>query len=216
MKRRLKERDKIKNPALSTTPQQERVMNIFINKYIINSHSNNFHSKYNTTSHNSKNTKKKSNIRSTYLTPKPKNLKYFCLDSHLSLLNTKYKNSIKNTIINSKDLDLVQKQVKVLEAKKLKIKAIKSYSSELEEKINKTKIENIKQKSLIENLRKLKKKENIEKKNKVKYLKEKNDTLMAKSKEERSKYSKRLAKSNKVIKIKRLKDLSNEKNKIKE
>ena len=131
------------------------------------------------------------------------------MDSHLSLLNTKYKNSIKNTIINSKDLDLVQKQVKVLEAKKLKIKAIKSYSSELEEKINKTKIENIKQKSLIENLRKLKKKENIEKKNKVKYLKEKNDTLMAKSKEERSKYSKRLAKSNKVIKIKRLKDLSN-------
>ena len=39
---------------------------------------------------------------------------------------------------------------------------------------------------------------------------------MAKSKEERNKFSERLAKSNKIIKIQRLKDLSIEKNKIKE
>ena len=39
---------------------------------------------------------------------------------------------------------------------------------------------------------------------------------MIKSKEERNKYSERLAKSNKQSKMKRLKDLSNEKNKNKE
>ena len=216
MKKNLKEQDKIQNPVLSTAPQQERVINIFINKYILDFHRNNLNSKFSITFNNSRNIKRKSNTKSSHLTPKSKRFQNFYLDSYISLLNSKYKNSIKNTIINSKNLDLVQKQVKVLEAKERKMKAIKSYSEKLEKKINKTKIENIKQKSLIENFRKLKEKENTDKKNKVKILKKKNDTLMIKSKEERNKYSERLAKSNKQSKMKRLKDLSNEKNKNKE
>jgi hypothetical protein len=63
-----------------------------------------------------------------------------------------------------KEFDLAQKKQKVLQAKELKDKTIKSKSEELEKKRKRIKIENIKGKIIIGKSKKLKEKENSEKK----------------------------------------------------
>ena len=70
-----------------------------------------------------------------------------------------------------KSFDLQQKKDKVLQAKELKIKIIKSKSEELEKKRKRIIFENIKQKILIERKKMLKEKENNEKKKENKRLK---------------------------------------------
>lgn len=213
-KKRTKDGEKTQTPPLSTPPQKERFFNIKINtRDILDSINNN---KYKTSSnfYNSNISDKKQNcVRNSYLTPKTKK---YTFDNHFSTLNSIYNTSIKNSIIKSKEFDLVQKRLKYLEAKELKIKTIKSKSEELEKKKNRTKIENIKQKILVEKSKKLKEKENYEKKKKIKDLKKENINRIEQAIKERDRHNKIIAKENKIIKMKILQDLSDEKNKIKE
>lgn len=86
------------------------------------------------------------------------------LNSDILLLNSKYKISLKNCILHSKDLDLLEKKVKILKAEEQKFESGLCRSQELERKKIKTKNENRRQKSLVQNFMRLKEKEMKEKK----------------------------------------------------
>ena len=209
----VKEGERIPNPAMATAPKHKRMFHIFTNEFILNSNSKS-HSKYSTNSHNSNNSNKKSTIKSSGFTPKPKRFKNFCFDRHISLLNSRFKNSLKNSIINSKELELLHKKIKILEAEELKAENSLCKSQELKRKKNKARIENIKQKSLIQNFMKLKEKEMQQKKDKVKSLRDKENDLIIKNKQHRKIHSENIAEKKNKMKKKILEDLSKEKDKI--
>ena len=211
----VKEGERIPNPAMATAPKHKRMFHIFTNEFILNSNSKS-HSKYSTNSHNSNNSNKKSTIKSSGLTPKPKRFKNFCFDPHISLLNSRFKNSLKNSIINSKELELLHKKIKILEAEELKAENSLCKSQELKRKKNKARIANIKQKSLIQNFMKLKEKEMQQKKDKVKSLRDKENDLIIKNKQHRKIHSENIAEKKNKMKKKILEDLSKEKDKINE
>lgn len=210
-----REGEKIPNPSMATVPQHKRVFHIYTNEFILNSNSKS-HSKYSTNSHNSNNSNKKSTIKSFGLTPESKRFKNICLDRHISLLNSRFKNSLKNSIINSKELDLLHKKIKILEAEELKAENSLCKSQELERKKKQKRNENIKQKSLIQNFMKLKEKEMQEKKEKVKSLRDKENNLITKNKQHRKIHSENIAEKKNKMKKKILEDLSKEKDKINE
>ena len=211
----VKEGERIPNSQVATAPKHKRMFHIFTNEFILNSNSKS-HSKYSTNSHNSNNSNKKSTIKSSGLTPKPKRFKNFCFDRHISLLNSRFKNSLKNSIINSKELELLHKKIKILEAEELKAENSLCKSQELKRKKNKARIENIKQKSLIQNFMKLKEKEMQQKKDKVKSLRDKENDLIIKNKQHRKIHSENIAEKKNKMKKKILEDLSKEKDKINE
>ena len=211
----VKEGERIPNTQVATAPKHKRMFHIFTNEFILNSNSKS-HSKYSTNSHNSNNSNKKSTIKSSGLTPKPKRFKNFCFDPQISLLNSRFKNSLKNSIINSKELELLHKKIKILEAEELKAENSLCKSQELKRKKNKARIENIKQKSLIQNFMKLKEKEMQQKKDKVKSLRDKENDLIIKNKQHRKIHSENIAEKKNKMKKKILEDLSKEKDKINE
>jgi hypothetical protein len=211
----VKEGERIPNPQVATAPKHKRMFHIFTNEFILNSNSKS-HSKYSTNSHNSNNSNKKSTIKSSGLTPKPKSFKNFCFDRHISLLNSRFKSSLKNSIINSKELELLHKKIKILEAEELKAENSLCKSQELQRKKNKARIANIKQKSLIQNFMKLKEKEMQQKKDKVKSLRDKENDLIIKNKQHRKIHSENIAEKKNKMKKKILEDLSKEKDKINE
>ena len=129
----VKEGERIPNPQVATAPKHKRMFHIFTNEFILNSNSKS-HSKYSTNSHNSNNSNKKSTIKSSGLTPRPKRFKNFCFDPQISLLNSRFKNSLKNSIINSKELELLHKKIKILEAEELKAENSLCKSQELKRK----------------------------------------------------------------------------------
>jgi hypothetical protein len=206
-KKRMKDGEIIKTPPLSNSSKKEAFFQIYINRNLVNNKnksktSSNFHNNY---------SNKKPNNKNSYLTPKTKKYK-----NYVDSLNSIYNTSIKKTIINLKEFDLQQKKQKVLQAKELKNKTIKSKSEELEKKRKRIKIENIKEKILIEKSKKLKEKENSEKKKKIKDLKEENINRFEQTIKERNRHYKILIKNNKLIKMQILQDILDEKNKIKE
>ena len=211
----VKEGERIPNPQVATAPKHKRMFHIFTNEFILNSNSKS-HSKYSTNSHNSNNSNKKSTIKSSGLTPRPKRFKNFCFDPQISLLNSRFKNSLKNSIINSKELELLHKKIKILEAEELKAENSLCKSQELQRKKNKARIANIKQKSLIQNFMKLKEKEMQQKKDKVKSLRDKENDLIIKNKQHRKIHSENIAEKKNKMKKKILEDLSKEKDKINE
>ena len=213
MNKRMKEGEfKISiDPELLTAPQHKKVIHIFTKEFILTTNSNK--SKYKTTSHNRNNSNKKS-FNKISGTPKPNSHKNFHLSRDITLLNSKYKNSLKNSVMHSKNLDLLKKKVKILEAEEHKIERSLCRSQELERKKIKTKKENIRQKSLIKNFMRLKEKEMEEKKSKVKDLRDKENNGIKNSKQHKKKYSDNLAIKKNEMKQKILEDLSKEKDKI--
>ena len=216
MTKRMKEGDfKIsKELELLTAPQHRRVIRKFSKEFILPTNFNK--SKYNTTSHNSNNSNKKSINGNSDSTPTDKKSKHLFLNIDITLLNLKYKNSLKNCIIHSKNLDLLKKKIKILEAEEHKIESSLCRSLELERKKIRTKNENIRQKSLIKNIRRLKEKEMEEKKSKVKDLRDRENNGIKKSKKYRKINSDNCAVKKNEMKQKILEDLSKEKDKINE
>ena len=205
---------KIQNSWPSKIPQEQRFLRIKINRYIINHNNNKSHSKFNTRPlHN--NSQTIMNNKNSYLTPEIKRFKNFNIDNCLSSLNSEYKKLIKSSIKYSNTFCLIQKKLRILKAKKLKDMISKSNSKELEKKTNKAKSENIKQKLLLKNFKNLKEKEENERKIKVKNMKEKNNKRMDIAKEERSKNNEKISIENRILKMQRLNEAFNEKNRIK-
>ena len=218
MTKRMKEGDfKVTiEPELLTAPQNKRGFHRFTKEFILSTNYNKSKTKYKTISHNSNNSNKKSFNRNSDFTPKRNLHKHFHLTSDISLLNSKYKNSLKNSIIHSKNLDLLKKKVKILEAEEHKIESSLCRSQELEKKKLKTKNENIRQKFLIKNSMKLREKEILEKKSKVKNLRDKENNRIKNGKRHKKIHSDNLALKKNEMKQKILEDLSNEKDKINE
>ena len=216
MTKRMKEGDfKVSvDPELLTSPQHRRVIRMFSKEFILPDNSSK--SKYNTTSHNSNNSNKKSINGNSDLTPRSKRPKQFNLNIDITLLNLKYKNSLKNSIIHSKHLDLLKKKVKILEAEEHKIESSLCRSQELERKKIRTKNENIRQKSLIKNFRRLREKEMKEKKSKVKDLRDRENNGIKNNKIYKKINSDNCAVKKNEMKQKILEDLSKEKDKINE
>ena len=216
MTKRMKEGDfKVSvDQKLLSSPRHRRVIRMFEKEFILLTNFNK--SKYNTTSHNSNNSNKKSingnseNISRTTMS------KHFLLSSDITLLNLKYKNSLKNSIIHSKNLDLLKKKVKILEAEEHKIESSLCRSQELERKKIRTKNESIRQKSLIKNYRRLREKEMEEKKSKVKDLRDKENNRIKSNKKYKKINSDNCAVKKNEMKQKILEDLSKEKDKINE
>ena len=202
------------DPELLSSPQHRRVIRIFSKEFILPN--NSIKSKYNTTSHNSNNSNKKSMNRNSDFTPRSKRSKHFHLNSDIILLNSKYKSSLKNSIIHSKNLDLLKKKVKILEAEEHKIERSLCRSQELKRKINRTKNENIRQKSLVKNFRRLREKEMEEKKSKVKELRDRENNGNETNKKNKKINSDNCAVKKNEMKQKILEDLSKEKDKINE
>ena len=201
-------------PELLSSPQHRRVIKMFSKEFILLT--NSIKSKYNTTSHNSNNSNKKSINRNSDFTPRSKRPKHFHLNSDLILLNSKYKNSLKNSIIHSKKLDLLEKKVKILEAEEHKIESSLCRSQELKRKKIRTKNENIRQKSLVKNFRRLREKEMEEKKSKVKDLRDRENNGIEANKKNKKINSDNCAVKKNEMKQKILEDLSKEKDKINE
>lgn len=147
---------------------------------------------------------------------KPYSHSHFHLNSDLLSLNSKYKNSLKKSILHSKDLDLLQKKVKILKAEEQKVESRLCRSQELERKKIKTKNENRRQKSLVKNFMRLKDKEMKEKKSKVKDLRVEEYNRIKNSIKHRKIHSDNVALKKNKMKKKILEDLSKEKNKINE
>jgi len=147
---------------------------------------------------------------------KPYSHSHFHLNSDLLSLNSKYKNSLKKSILHSKDLDLLQKKVKILKAEEQKVESRLCRSQELERKKIKTKNENRRQKSLVQNFMRLKDKEMKEKKSKVKDLRVEEYNRIKNSIKHRKILSDNVALKKNKMKKKILEDLSKEKNKINE
>ena len=147
---------------------------------------------------------------------KPYSHSHFHLNSDLLSLNSKYKNSLKKSILHSKDLDLLQKKVKILKAEEQKVESRLCRSQELERKKIKTKNENRRQKSLVQNFMRLKDKEMKEKKSKVKDLRVEEYNRIKNSIKHRKIHSDNVALKKNKMKKKILEDLSKEKNKINE
>jgi hypothetical protein len=201
-------------PELLSSPQHRRVIRMFSKEFILSA--NSIKSKYNTTSHNSNNSNKKSINRNSDFTPRNKRPKHIHLDSDIILLNSKYKNSLKNSIIHSKDLDLLKKKTKILEAEEHKIESSLCRSQEVERIKKMRKNENIRQKSLIKNCRRLREKEMEEKKSKVKDLRDKENNGIETNKKNKKINSDNCAVKKNEMKQKILEDLSKEKDKINE
>ena len=216
MTKRMKEGDfKVSvDQKLLSSPRHRRVIRMFEKEFILLTNFNK--SKYNTTSHNSNNSNKKSiNGNSEYISRTTMS-KHFLLNSDITLLNLKYKNSLKNSIIHSKNLDLLKKKVKILEAEEHKIESSLCRSQELERKKIRTKNESIRQKSLIKNYRRLREKEMEEKKSKVKDLRDKENNRIKSNKKYKKINSDNCAVKKNEMKQKILEDLSKEKDKINE
>jgi hypothetical protein len=201
-------------PELLSSPQHRRVIRMFSKEFILSA--NSIKSKYNTTSHNSNNSNKKSINRNSDFTPRSKRPKHIHLDSDIISLNSKYKNSLKNSIIHSKDLDLLEKKIKILEAEEHKNESSLCRSQELERIKKRRKNENIRQKSLIKNCRRLREKEMEEKKSKVKDLRDKENNGIETNKKNKKINSDNCAVKKNEMKQKILEDLSKEKDKINE
>ncbi len=201
-------------PELLTSPQKRRVIRMFEKEFILPAKISK--SKYNTTSHKSNNSNKKSINGNSDFTPRSKKSKQFLLNIDITLLNSKYKSSLKNSIIHSKNLDLLKKKLKILEAEEHKIESSLCRSQELERKKIRTKNENIRQKSLIKNFRKLKEKEMEEKKSKVRDLRDRENNEIKKNKKYKKINSNNCAVKKNEMKQKILEDLSKEKDKINE
>jgi len=216
MTKRMKEGDfKVSvDQKLLSSPRHRRVTRKFEKEFILPTNFNK--SKYNTTSHNSNNSNKKSINGNSEYTPRAKLSTYFLLSSDITLLNLKYKNSLKNSIIHSKNLDLLKKKVKILEAEEHKIESSLCRSLELERKKIRTKLESIRQKSLIKNYRRLREKEMEEKKSKVKDLRDKENNGIKNNKKYKKINSDNCAVKKNEMKQKILEDLSKEKDKINE
>ena len=216
MTKRMKEGDfKVSvDQKLLSSPRHRRVIRKFEKEFILPTNFNK--SKYNTTSHNSNNSNKKSINGNSEYTPRAKLSKYFLLGSDITLLNLKYKNSLKNSIIHSKNLDLLKKKVKILEAEEHKIESSLCRSLELERKKIRTRLESIRQKSLIKNYRRLREKEMEEKKSKVKDLRNKENNGIKNNKKYKKINSDNCAVKKNEMKQKILEDLSKEKDKINE
>ena len=216
MTKRMKEGDfKVSiDQKLLSSPRHRRVIRKFEKEFILPTNFNK--SKYNTTSHNSNNSNKKSINGNSEYTPRAKLSTYFLLSSDITLLNLKYKNSLKNSIIHSKNLDLLKKKVKILEAEEHKIESSLCRSLELERKKIRTKLESIRQKSLIKNYRRLREKEMEEKKSKVKDLRDKENNGIKNNKKYKKINSDNCAVKKNEMKQKILEDLSKEKDKINE
>jgi DNA anti-recombination protein RmuC len=142
--------------------------------------------------------------------------RHFHLDTEISLLNSRYKNSLKNSILNSKNLDLLQKKVKILKAEEQKFESSLCRSQKLERRKINIKIENGRQKSLVQNFKKLKEKEMKEKKNKVKDLRYEEYNRAENRIKHRKINSDNIALEKNKMKKKILEDLSKEKDKINE
>lgn len=149
-------------------------------------------------------------------TPRSKRTKPFYLNTDVKLLNLKYKNSLKDFIIHTKNLDLLEKKHKILDAENHKIKSSLCRSQELERKKVRTKNENIRQKSLIKNFRRLREKEMEEKKSKVKDLRDKENNGIENNKKYKMINSDNCAVKKNEMKQKILEDLSKEKDKVNE
>ena len=216
MTKRMKEGDfKVSvDQKLLSSPRHRRVTRKFEKEFILPTNFNKL--KYNTTSHNSNNSNKKSINGNSEYTPRAKLSTYFLLSSDITLLNLKYKNSLKNSIIHSKNLDLLKKKVKILEAEEHKIESSLCRSLELERKKIRTKLESIRQKSLIKNYRRLREKEMEEKKSKVKDLRDKENNGIKNNKKYKKINSDNCAVKKNEMKQKILEDLSKEKDKINE
>ena len=216
MTKRMKEGDfKVSvDQKLLSSPRHRRVIRKFEKEFILPTNFNK--SKYNTTSHNSNNSNKKSINGNSEYTPRAKLSTYFILSSDITLLNLKYKNLLKNSIIHSKNLDLLKKKVKILEAEEHKIESSLCRSLELERKKIRTKLESIRQKSLIKNYRRLREKEMEEKKSKVKDLRDKENNGIKNNKKYKKINSDNCAVKKNEMKQKILEDLSKEKDKINE
>lgn len=203
-------------PEALTAPRHNRDLHIFTRDYILTTNSTKSKSKYKTISHNSNNSNKKFTNRNSDLTPKPYSHRHFHLNSDISLLNSKYKNSLKNSILHSKNLDLLQKKVKILEAEEHKFESFLCRSQELERKKIKTKNENRRQKSMVQNFMRLKEKEMKEKRSKVKDLRVEEYNRIKNSIKHRKIHSDNVALKKNKMKKKILEDLSKEKDKINE
>lgn len=203
-------------PEALTAPRHNRDLHIFTRDYILTTNSTKSKSKYKTISHNSNNSNKKFTNRNSDLTPKPYSHRHFHLNSDISLLNSKYKNSLKNSILHSKNLDLLQKKVKILEAEEQKFESFLCRSQELERKKIKTKNENRRQKSMVQNFMRLKEKEMKEKRSKVKDLRVEEYNRIKNSIKHRKIHSDNVALKKNKMKKKILEDLSKEKDKINE
>ena len=216
MTKRMKEGDfKVSvDQKLLSSPRHRRVIRMFEKEFILLTNFNK--SKYNTTSHNSNNSNKKSINGNSEHISRTTMSKHFLLNNDITLLNLKYKNSLKNSIIHSKNLDLLKKKVKILEAEEHKIESSLCRSQELERKKIRTKNETIRQKSLIKNYRRLREKEMEEKKSKVKDLRDKENNRIKSNKKYKKINSDNCAVKKNEMKQKILEDLSKEKDKINE
>jgi hypothetical protein len=146
--------------------------------------------------------------------PQPNRIKNF--DKQFPLLRSTYKNSLKLSISNSKELDLVRKKQKILEKELQNIKISDRASKKYKKKIDKIQCENLKQKFLLVNDKELKKKEIEKKQTKVKDLRDKECNSINQIKNHRIMHSKILSIERNEMKKKFLEDLSKEKDKINE
>lgn len=218
MNRRVPEGDGNINPSPPTPPRNRTNIHIYTNEYIINSiNSNSAHNSNNSNFRSSSNHSNIRNLRQSLdFTPQQNRKRKFGLNNHLSELNNRYKNSFKNSILNSKELDLLQKKIRILKAEEHKVENKNYRSQELKRKKDKTKRENEKQKTLVKDVKKLKEKEIAKNKIKVKDLRNEEFSTIIKIKEHKKNNSENLANKQRELKKRILEDLSREKNRINE
>ena len=110
------------NKNIVFTPQKRKNIHKYSREYILGSKNSKSQSKLSTNSNTGCAPVQNNQSES-------KSLSKFCLEDKISLLNSRYNSSIKNSIVYSGQLELVQKKIKILKAeereKKNKIRDIK-------------------------------------------------------------------------------------------
>lgn len=172
MMRKMKEGDFILtiNKNIVFTPQKRKNIHKYSREYILGSK-------------NSKSQSKLSTNSNTGCAPvqnnqsELKSLSKFCLEDKISLLNSRYNSSIKNSIVYSGQLELVQNKIKILNAEENKVKTVQCKSDQQKKKNKRIKKEYEKKQSIIQKIRDLKEREEREKKNKIRDLKWKEEYI---------------------------------------
>ena len=196
-----------------TSPQVNRVFHIFNKNIILNSNKNNLKRNRSITYTEIK----KQLFQKKYDTKIESNyFHHIYLNDNISKLNMKYKDSLKNIIINSKKLELLQKKIRILDAKKQKIENYLCKYYELRKKEKQNQKEIINKKCFIKNYKILKGKELEEKRNKVTNLRNKEKDRLIKQKIHRKINSENLAMKKNEMKQKIIDDLTEVRRKINE
>ena len=196
-----------------TSPQVNRVFHIFNKNIILNSNNNNLKRNRSITYTEIK----KQLFQKKYDTKIESNyFHHIYLNDNISKLNMKYKDSLKNIIINSKKLELLQKKIRILDAKKQKIENYLCKYYELRKKEKQNQKEIINKKCFIKNYKILKEKELEEKRNKVTNLRNKEKDRLIKQKIHRKINSENLAMKKNEMKQKIIDDLTEVRRKINE